>query len=548
MSSIRPYLIKVMVDEDIWNKDMEGLQYSAMLYIGVVGMTAIIRYFFIYHTAILGQSVIRDFRARVFKHLSNLNLRFFDTTPIGTVTTRTINDVEAVKQIFEQGSLTILADIVGVLTVLGMMFYTSWRLTIIFLITVPFLIIASYIFKEKVKIAYQKVRTQISEMNAFLQERITGMRLIQIFNAQKKEMEKFKSINRKYTQANIDSVFYYAVFFPVVELINSIALALLVYIGTNGIWNNTISLGAIIAFPLFLNMFFRPIRMLADKFNQLQMGLVAASRVFDIIEENDNITNEGKLIPKRLKGEIVFKDVVFSYDGEKRILHGINFKVNPGDTLAIVGSTGSGKSTIINLINKFYEIESGEMSIDGVNLDEYEMHALRSRFAIVLQDVFLFNGSVFDNITLRDKKITLEEVIDAAKQIGAHEYIEDLPGKYDFKITERGSNLSMGQRQLISFVRALVVDPDILILDEATSSVDTETESIIQYAIEKLIAKRTSIIIAHRLSTIKHADKILVMDAGRIVESGTHEELLSNIDGIYRSLYEMQFSGELVDG
>ncbi len=546
ITAIRPYLIKEMVDTNIFQNDLSGLKMMALIYIGITILNTLMRYSLIYRTALLGQSVIKDLRVKVFKHLSNLKLRFFDQTPIGTVTTRTINDVEAIKRIFEQGSITIVADMLSIFMVLGMMFYTSWKLTMIFLVTVPLLLIATYIFKEKVKEAYQKVRTQISSMNAFLQERITGMRVIQIFNAQDQEMKKFKEINKKYTKANLDSILYYAVFFPVVELINSLALALLVFWGTKGIWNGSISPGAVIAFPLFLNMIFRPIRMLANRFNELQMGLVAAERVYNVLDDQSHIDDFGKIKDTSVNGIVEFKNVDFAYDDENFVLKDVSFKIEAGTTLAIVGSTGSGKTTIINLLGRYYNINGGEILVDGKNINKYELQFLRERLALVLQDVFLFDGTVFENIKLRDQSITDEEVIKAAKKIGAHEYIMNMPDQYNFHITERGNNLSMGQRQLISFVRALVVNPDILILDEATSSVDTETEATIQYAIEQLIDKRSSIIIAHRLSTIRHADKIMVMDQGQVAEIGNHNELMNIKDGKYKALYDLQFDGEPV--
>ena len=546
ITAIRPYLIKEMVDINIFQNDLSGLKKMALIYIGITLLNTMMRYSLIYRVALLGQSVIKDLRVKVFKHISKLKLRYFDQTPIGTVTTRTINDVEAIKRIFEQGSITIVADLLSIFMVLGMMFYTSWKLTMIFLVTVPLLLVATYIFKEKVKEAYQKVRTQISAMNAFLQERITGMRVIQIFNAQDQEMKKFKEINRKYTQANLDSILYYAVFFPVVELINSLALALLVFWGTKGIWNGSISPGAVIAFPLFLNMIFRPIRMLANRFNELQMGLVAAERVYNVLDDQSHIDDFGKIEEADIKGKVEFKNVDFAYDDENYILKDVSFEIEAGTTLAIVGSTGSGKTTIINLLGRYYNINSGEILVDGKNINKYSLQFLRERLALVLQDVFLFDGSVFENIKLRDQSISDEAVIQAAKKIGAHKYITSMPDQYNFHITERGNNLSMGQRQLISFVRALVVDPDILILDEATSSVDTETEATIQYAIEQLIAKRSSIIIAHRLSTIRHADKIMVMDQGEIAEIGTHNELMEIKDGKYKALYDLQFDGEPV--
>jgi len=405
----------------------------------------------------------------------------------------------------------------------------------------PLLIAATYIFKEKVKASYQVVRTQIARMNAFLQERITGMRMVQIFNAEAQEMEKFKTINREYTAANLNAILYYAIFFPVVEIISAAALGLMVWYGARGVIGGDVTLGALVAFPIFLSMLFRPMRMLADKFNTLQMGLVAADRVFDLLDSDKHIANKGTIEPKRLQGVLEFKSVDFAYIAREYVLKDLSFKVNAGETLAIVGSTGSGKTTIINILNRFYELNSGSILIDGTDIREYELHALRQRVAIVLQDVFLFSGSVMENITLRDNSISKETVIEAAKMIGAHGFIMKLPNGYDYEVMERGATLSMGQRQLISFVRALVFNPDILILDEATSSIDPETESVIQYAIETLIKKRTSIIIAHRLSTIRHADNIMVLHKGEILEFGSHPELLKIEDGHYRELYEMQF-------
>jgi ATP-binding cassette subfamily B multidrug efflux pump len=501
-----------------------------------------LRYVFIYSTKLLGQSVIRDLRVRVFKHITKLKLSYFDRTPIGTSTTRTINDIEAINTVFSQGSITILADILTLLTVLGMMFYTSWKLTLICLTTMPFLIIASYVFKEKVKHSFQKVRGEISKMNAFMQERITGMRIVQIFNAERQEMDKFKKINKRYTQANLDSILYYAVFFPVVEIIAAASLGLMVWWGAqDALRAGGVTLGALVAFPIFLDMLFRPIRTVANNFNTLQMGLVASERVFSLLDKEEFIKNEGTIKPERFKGDLSFRDVHFAYNPPEYVLKEINFDVKAGETLAIVGSTGSGKTTIINILNRFYDIQKGSIQIDGHDIGEYELEAFRKRIAIVLQDVFLFSGSVFENITLRDERFSRATVMEAAKMIGAHEFIEKLPGGYDYQVMERGATLSMGQRQLISFVRALVFDPDILILDEATSSIDPETESVIQHAIETLIAKRTSIIIAHRLSTIRHADNIMVLSKGRVEEFGSHDDLLKIEEGHYRKLYEMQF-------
>ncbi len=542
LATLRPYLVKVMVDDYIFKYDIAGLTKIALILCGLLILEVLLRYVFIYSASWLGQVVIRDLRVRVFKHITSMKLSYFDTTPIGTSTTRTINDIETINTVFSQGVITIIADILTLFAVLAIMLYTSWKLTLVCLTVLPFLIIASYIFKEKVKASYQKVRTQIAKMNAFLQERITGMRIVQIFNAENLELKKFNYINREYTQANLDSIFYYAVFFPVVDIISAAALGLMVWYGARGVISADITLGALVAFPIFLEMLFRPIRMMADKFNTLQMGMVAAERVFNLLDSNKKIENNGTLKVEKLKGEVEFKNVSFAYIAKNDVLKDISFNIKEGQTLALVGSTGSGKTTIINILNRFYDIRKGSILIDGVDIRDYELENLRSRIAIVLQDVFLFSGSVFENITLRDENISRESVINAAKMIGAHEFIQKLPGGYDYEVMERGATLSMGQRQLISFVRALVFDPDILILDEATSSIDSESEAVIQYAIEKLIEKRTSIIIAHRLSTIKHADNILVLDKGIIAEFGSHQELLKLENGHYKDLYEMQFA------
>ena len=542
LSVVRPQLMKVMVDDYIVSKDINGLLFIALIAFGVLIIEGVVRYSFIYSTSWLGQSVIRDLRVRVFNKIVSLRLSYFDKTPIGTSTTRTINDIETVNEIFSRGVITIIADILAFVWVLGVMLYTSWQLTLICLTVLPFLIYASYVFKEKVKASYQIVRTQIARMNAFLQERITGMRVVQIFNAEAQEAQKFRTINREYTQANLDSILYYAVFFPVVEIIAAAALGLMIWWGAKDILSaGGVTAGDMVAFPIYLDMLFRPIRMLADKFNSLQMGLIASERVFDLLDRDEYIENKGKLQPKRFEGKVEFDNVGFSYDDENYILKGLNFGIEPGKTLAIIGSTGSGKSTIINILNRFYDIQKGHIKVDGKDIRDYELSAYRERIAVVLQDVFLFSGTVLENITLRNDSITRKQVIDASKMIGAHEFIEKLPGGYDYQVMERGATLSMGQRQLISFVRALVFNPDILILDEATSSIDPESESVIQHAIEKLIEKRTSIIIAHRLTTIRNASNIMVLEKGKIIEFGPHEELLKSEEGRYRQLYEMQF-------
>jgi ATP-binding cassette subfamily B protein len=544
VASLRPYLINRMVDDYIIQFDFQGLLFMAGLVFLLLILEVVFRYGFIYATNLLGQSVIRDLRSQVFKHIVSLRLRFFDQTPIGTITTRTINDIEAINTVFSQGVITIVADLLGVVAVLIIMFVSSWQLTIICLTTLPFLLLATYIFKEKVKAAYQIVRTQLARMNAFLQERISGMRIVQIFNGERREMEKFKKINREYTQANLDSILYYAVFFPVVDIIAAVSLGLMVWWGARGVIGEEITFGSLVAFPIYLNMLFRPLRFIADKFNTLQMGVVAADRVFNVLDSTQQIGNNGDIKPEKLEGKIDFKDVSFAYDGINYVLNDLNFSVKSGNTLALVGSTGSGKSTIINILNRFYDIQKGLITIDDKDIKAYDLFALRRRISLVLQDVFLFAGTIMENITLRDEKIKKDDVILSAKMIGAHDFIQKMPDGYNFQVSERGNNLSMGQRQIVSFIRALVFNPDILILDEATSSVDTETESLIQYAIEKLIARRTSIIIAHRLSTIQHAHSIAVLDKGRVVEYGSHQDLLRIKDGYYRKLYDMQFVEE----
>jgi ATP-binding cassette subfamily B protein len=543
LNTLQPYLINVIVDDYIIIPKPEGLVGMCLLFTAVLITTGILQYTFIYLTNLLGHSVIKDLRVRVFNKITSLRLSYFDKTPIGNLTTRSINDIETIKTVFSEGVITIVADLLSIIVVVSVMFYTSPRLTLICLLTIPLIVAATWVFKQKVKISYQKVRAQIARMNAFLQERISGMPVVQIFNAENQEREKFKAINREYTKANLDSILYYAVFFPVVEIIAAISLGMMVWWGAQNVVGGSVSMGALIAFPVYVNMLFRPMRWLADKFNTLQMAMVAGERVFNILD-SDEITEDvasTKALQAPLQGEVEFDHVFFAYDGENDVLKDVSFRIAPGHTLAIVGSTGSGKSTIINLLNRFYEIKSGHIRIDGLDIREYRLEDLRNRLAIVLQDVFLFSGTVWENISLRNDEITHERILEASKIIGAHPFIEALPGGYNYRIAERGGNLSMGQRQLISFVRALVYDPEILILDEATSSIDTETESIIQYAIEKLIEKRTSIIIAHRLSTIRHANRILVLEKGHVIETGTHDELLKQAEGRYRRLYNMQF-------
>jgi len=541
VNPLRPYIIQMTVDDAILKNNLPLLYKMTFVLIGILCANVILRYYFIYATNWLGQSIIKDLRVKVFSHIVRLRLRYFDQTPIGTSTTRTINDVETINNVFSQGLITIIADMLTILTILVIMFYSDWRLTLVVLTVFPIMIYATYIFKESIKKSYDRVRTEVARLNAFLQEHIAGMYIVQAFTAEKREFEKFKEINDRHREANIAAVWAYAVFFPVMEIISAAALALVVWYGANRIINHETSIGILIAFIMYLSMLFRPLRMMADKFNVIQMGMIAAERIFGILDLKDNIPNLGKASTPSLKGDISFENVWMAYDEKNFVLKGVSFNLKAGETLAIVGATGAGKSSIINILNRFYPIQKGSIKVDGIEVEDYDLHALRSRIGLVLQDVFLFSGTVLDNITLRNSDITLDRVKKAAKEIGASTFIEKLPGKYNYNVMERGAMLSAGQRQLIAFIRTFVYQPDILILDEATSSVDTESEMLIQHATDHLVKNKTSIIIAHRLSTIKNADKIIVLDKGEIAEMGTHEELLSK-RGHYKQLHDMQFS------
>lgn len=540
ISPLRPYLIQFTVDNYVLRMDTPGLINMSIILIAMLVVESLLQYGFIFITSWLGQSVIRNLRVRVFGHVVGLRLQYFDRTPIGTVTTRTISDVETINNIFSQGLVQIVADLLTIIAIIAFMLATSWKLTLVSLATFPLLIYSTYVFKESIKSAFQKVRNQVAKLNAFTQEHITGMRIIQIFNAQKREMDRFKLINKEHMKAHMESIWHYSVFFPVVEVILASAIGLMVWYGANRVIHYETTIGTLIAFILYLNMLFRPLRMLADKFNTLQMGMVAADRVFALLDKEETIENQGHYHPDTIQGDVRFEQVWFAYEEENYVLKGVDFHINAGETLAIVGATGSGKSSIINILNRFYEIQRGTIKVDGIDIKNYELAGLRKHIGMVLQDVFLFSGTVLENITLRDSDITREQVMAAAKAVGAHDFIMRLPGGYDYRVMERGATLSMGQRQLISFIRALVFNPAILILDEATSSIDTESEMIIQQAIDKMVSDRTSFVIAHRLSTIQKADKIMVLDKGEIMEIGTHESLLQH-NGYYRKLYDMQF-------
>jgi ATP-binding cassette subfamily B multidrug efflux pump len=546
VTPLRPYIIQLTVDNNIIKQNGKGLEIMGLILLLTLVLEFLVKYLFGLHSTKLGQAIMLDLRTKLFNHVQTMRLKFFDKTPVGIITTRTINDIEAINNIFSEGLITIVADVLTLVFVITFMLYINWKLALVCLTTFPIVLIATYIFKEKVRVSFNDVRDKVAQLNSFVQEHISGMRIVQIFNAQQSEFQKFDKLNHEHYVANDKSVLYYSVFFPVVEVILALAISLLIWYGANQVMNGFATVGIFTSFILYLNLAFRPLRMLADKFNTLQMGIIASERVFKLLDTNDKIEDNGTWSPAAIKGDIEFQHVWFAYNNEEFVLKDISFKVNAGETLAIVGATGSGKSSTINILNRFYEINKGKILLDGIDTKEYKLNKLRSYIGTVLQDVFLFSGSVMDNITLKNPDITETQVIEASKLVGAHDFIMELPNGYQHNVMERGSTLSVGQRQLISFIRALVYNPQILILDEATSSVDTESENLIQHAIETLVKGRTSIVIAHRLSTIQNADKIMVLEQGEIKEIGTHDELLKKEDGYYKRLYEMQFQTERV--
>ena len=545
LGPMRPMLINYAIDNYILIPNKEKLLNITTLLLGLLFVEAFIQFFYIYLSTWIGQHVIQDLRAKIFKHILSLKMKYFDNTPIGTLVTRAVSDIETIADIFSQGLLVIIAELLKLVVVVIMMFYTDWRLAIITMLTIPILLVATSWFKRNIKASFQDVREQVSQLNTFVQEHIVGMNVVQIFNREQAEYKKFKTINQSHRNAHLRSIFYYAVFFPIVEVLSAMSIGLIVWYGGQGILSGKdITVGELIAFILFIHMMFRPIRQLADRFNILQMGIVGSERVFKVLDTDTKITDLGKNTLENMAGAISFKDVDFSYKQDEWVLKGLTFDIKAGKMLALVGRTGAGKTSIISVLNRFYETQKGTIAIDGIDIDTVQLANLRENIALVQQEVFLFSDSIFNNITLFDTHITRVKIIEAAKEIGVHNFIEALPNAYDYVVGERGVTLSAGQRQLIAFLRVYVRNPKILILDEATSSIDTATEELLQNALEKLSKDRTTIVIAHRLSTIVKADKILHLKNGSVLEEGTHKHLLQS-GGAYAEMYNLQESVSL---
>lgn len=543
LSPVRPVLIQYTFDHYVSTPNAPMLLKMTFLLVALLILEAFMQFVDSYLTNSLGQKVIKDIRVQLYKHIVNLRLKYYDNTAIGTLVTRAVSDIEVIADVFSNGLIVIIGDLLKISVIIVVMFFMNYELTLIALTTIPILLIATYIFKKSVQKSFQDVRTQVARLNAFVQEHITGMNIIQIFNREKAEYKKFDEINAMHRDANIRSIMAYSIFFPVVEILSSLALGLIVWWGGKGVLQDKATVGELLAFIFYLNMMFRPIRQLADRFNTLQMGMVSSDRVFKVLDAVEIIQNEGTKEANLIKGDVDLKNVWFAYNDEEWVLKDVSFSVKQGETVALVGATGAGKSSVINLLNRFYEYNKGSICIDGVDVRDYELSSLRKNIGVVLQDVFLFSDTIANNISLSNPEISREKIIEAAKMVGAHDFISKLPGTYDYNVMERGGMLSVGQRQLISFIRAYVYNPKILVLDEATSSIDTESEKLIQNAIDILTKGRTSIIIAHRLATIQKADKIIVMDKGEIIEVGNHQELLKK-NGQYKRLFELQFKEE----
>jgi ATP-binding cassette, subfamily B, multidrug efflux pump len=540
---VRPLLTQYTLDHHVAEGNYQGMVQVTLILLVLLIINSIAQYVHTYLSGWLGQQVIRDMRSKLYEHIISLRLKFFDKTPIGRLVTRTISDVETLNDVFSEGLAAMIGDLLQIVFILVVMFIHDWRLALMSLSTIPFLLLSTYVFKEKIKVAFNDVRNAVSNLNTFVQEHLTGMNIVQIFGSEKAEFEKFKAINEDHKQANLRSVLYYSIYFPVAEIISAAGIGLLVWYGAKGIVNfegTGITIGKLIAFIMYIQMFFRPIRMIADRYNTLQMGIVSSSRIMNLLDDKEHVQHNGTYKPDSLRGEVKFDNVWFAYNDTQHVLKGINISIHEGETIALVGATGAGKSSVINLLNRFYEINRGNILIDGRDIKDYDLGRLRKNIGVVLQDVFLFSDTIFNNITLGNPDVTEEMVWHAADLVGARKFIERLPGRLSYNVMERGSTISVGQRQLISFIRAMVYDPRILVLDEATSSVDSETEEMIQQAIGKMMKGRTSIVIAHRLSTIQKADKIIVLDHGHIVEEGKHEQLLEK-EGYYFQLHKMQY-------
>ncbi|WP_233581749.1 ABC transporter ATP-binding protein [Flavobacterium macacae] len=545
-AALRPFLLKETVDEYITPQDSVGLLYYILLMAGALIMEVISQFYFVYLANWLGQDIIRDIRVKLFIHLMSFKMKYFDNEPVGKLVTRSVFDIESISKIFSQGLFMIISDLLKMIVVLLFMFYMNWKLTLIVMCAMPILVIATRVFQKKMKVAFEEVRTQISNLNTFVQERVTGMKIVQLFSREDIEYEKFKVINDKHKKAWIKNVWYNSIFFPIADIISSISLGLVVWYGGMNIIaeNGSTSFGDLFSYTMFIGMLYNPLRQIADKFNEMQMGMIAANRVFEVLDIKEHIQDKGKEVAHMFNGNIEFNNVHFSYTDKEEVLKGINLDVKEGETIAIVGATGAGKSTIINLLNRFYEINSGEILIDKTNIKDFTLDSLRNQIAVVLQDVFLFADTIHNNITLENPEISREQVVKAAKKIGVHDFIMTLPNGYDYNVKERGVMLSSGQRQLIAFLRAFVSNPSILILDEATSSIDSYSEDLIQRATETITKGRTSIVIAHRLATIINADKIIVMEKGHVVEQGSHYQLINQEEGYYKNLYYSQFAVE----